>query len=148
MSIVNKTTPDQQSYVGQKALVNRNGRVLILHDPTLPEELSYDLPGGKIQEGEMDFTKALQREITEETQLTVDIGKPFTTSYFEFPANSSSNNAGKKIFIVVFECTCVSRDVVLSEEHDGYHWVGPDDFQQYFKIKTNIYEIIEQYFKM
>lgn len=146
MSSVNGSTPDQQFYVGQKALINKDGRILILHDSTLPEEISYDFPGGKIQKGETDFTKALLREITEETSLVVEVGKPFTTSYFEVPSNSTGPNAGKKIFIVVFECTYQSGEVVLSDEHNGYHWVGPNDFQKHFLKKTNIYEIIEKYF--
>ncbi len=88
---------DQLFCVGQKAIIEKDGKVLILHDPLMGD----DIPGGKVQEDETDFAKALQREVMEETGLTVKVGDPFATGYFEFKKDSGHRNAGKKIYLVI-----------------------------------------------
>ena len=134
---------DQLFYVGQKALINKNGEVLILYDSFIK---LYDLPGGKIQEGETDFKKAFLREIDEETKLKVRVEKPFTTTYFEYP-KIKHYNAGKKIFSVVYECFYLSGNIKLDKrEHDGYEWVDLNSYKKTLKIKTNIYNVLEMYF--
>lgn len=135
---------DRQFYIGQKAIINKKGKVLILHDPVINK---IDIPGGKIQEGETDFIKALKREVLEETSLTIKIGRPFFTSYFEFDSNSNHRNAGKKIYLVFFECQHIKGDVKISEEHDWYEWVDKNSYKKYFK-KANILIALESYFKL
>ncbi len=44
-------------YVGQKALIEKDSKVLILSDPLF----GVDFPGGKIQEGEEDLILSLKR---------------------------------------------------------------------------------------
>ncbi len=66
---------DQLLYVGQKAFIEKGGEVLILMD----HDLGLDFPGGKIQEGEIDFTKSLKREVREETKLEIEKGDAFFT---------------------------------------------------------------------
>jgi len=75
---------DELFCVGQKAVILKNNEVLILHDPVPPPGV-IDLPGGKIQTGERDFIKSLQREVFEETNLKIKVGRPFYTSFWEFP---------------------------------------------------------------
>lgn len=72
--------PDELFCVGQKAVIRKGDEVLILHDP-VPAPGNIDLPGGKIQMGERNFSLALQREVGEETRLTIKVGEPFFTSY-------------------------------------------------------------------
>ena len=118
---------------------------MIMHDPFLD---LYDLPGGKIQEGEMDFAKSFLREIDEETRLKIKVGKLFTTTYFEFP-KIKHYNSGKKIFLVVYECFYVSGEVTLDpREHDSYLWVTKDNYLNSVKPGTNIYDLLESYFSL
>ena len=59
--------------LGQKALiVNEKGEVLVVgqHPPNEPDNLWYDLPGGRVDEGENDLGKALARELDEELPQT------------------------------------------------------------------------------
>jgi hypothetical protein len=49
--ILNHMAEDQLLYVGQKAFVEKAGKVLVVMDP----DLGLDFPDGKIQEGETDF---------------------------------------------------------------------------------------------
>lgn len=135
---------DRLFYIGQKAVINKKGEVLILHDPDIDK---IDLPGGKIQEGEKDFIKSLQREVMEETGLNIKVGRPFDTSYFEFAPDSTSRNRGKKIFLVIFECEYLEGEVKISAEHDWYKWVDKKSYRKYFK-KGNILRILASYFKV
>lgn len=72
---------DRLFYVGQKAFIEKDGKILVLNDPAE----GLDFPGGKIQVGEINFTEALKREVGEETNLEIEVGNPFTTWYNKFP---------------------------------------------------------------
>jgi len=125
--------------VGQKAFINKEGKVLILHDPVE----GLDFLGGKVQEGETDLHEALKREVREETGLEIEIVEPFFTWYNEFPANH--RNAGKKVFLVGFRCEYISGEVKLSDEHDEYRWIGKNDYKS-TNDGTDYFKVLEKYF--
>lgn len=132
--------------VGQKAFIEKDGRVLVLNDPT--EFL--DFPGGKIQEGEAKDGDAssllisLQREVMEETGLTIKVGDPFAVWYHEF--QKGSRNYGKVVYLVAFKCTYISGELKLSDEHDNFKWVDKinykevDDGSDYFDVLRKYWE--------
>jgi len=132
---------DQQFYVGQKAFIDNNGKILLLNDPIL----GNDLPGGKIQIGEFDFIAALKREVKEETNLEIEVLSPFISWYFHIPKESKHRNAGKLIFIVGYKCKYLSGEIKLSDEHDKYTWIDKNSYQQ-FKHKWSAYWALEKYF--
>jgi len=117
---------DQQFYVGQKAVIAKDGAVLVLRT----EEFGSDLPGGKIKEGEYDFIKELKREIAEETTLEVSVGNVFASGYIEIPKTSKNRNAGRKIYVVCYACRYISGEVSISDEHETYSWVTKDTFME------------------
>lgn len=114
---------DQLLYVGQKAFIEKDGKILILID-----KLGLDFPGGKIQEGETDMTEALRREVREETTLEIEIGEAFSTWYFVF--GPDHRNANKKVYLVGFKCKYKSGEVKLSDEHHEFKWVDKNTYQQ------------------
>ena len=118
--------------VGQKALINKDGKVLVLNDP----ERGLDLPGGKIQVGEEDLRQALRREITEETSLEVEILDPINVGYW---------NKTRPTYFVFFKAKYKSGDVRISDEHDGHEWVGKEDLEKLDK-SSSFYQILENYF--
>lgn len=130
---------DQLFYVGQKAFIDKNGKLLVLFDP----QLGLDLPGGKLKEGELDFKESIKREIREETDLEIEVGDPFYSWYFECPKNH--RNSGKKIYTIGFKCLYISGKVKLSSEHNRYEWVDKNNYQK-LKIKRNVFKAIEKYF--
>ena len=135
---------DQLFYVGQKALIEKDGEVLILNDPLF----GLDLPGGKVQVGELDFEKALKREVKEETDFEIEIGRPFFRGYFEFPKNTKHRNAGKKIFVIFYIAKYISGDLQLSEEHNKYFWVNKKTYKKLSATKRTQLNInaIQVYF--
>jgi len=75
--------------VGQKAFIEKDGKVLIFNDPGE----GSDFPGGKIQDGEAkdgdasSLFRSLQREVREETGREIEVGNPFVVWYHEFHKN-------------------------------------------------------------
>ncbi|MCL4374646.1 NUDIX domain-containing protein [Patescibacteria group bacterium] len=136
---------DERFCVGQKAVILKGKDILLLRDP-LPPPGAIDLPGGKIQVGERDFAKALQREVYEESRLTIKVGSPFFVSYWEFPNQSVHRNRGKKIFLVFYACRYQAGTVKISDEHDWFGWVDKNSFRTKFPRQTNICQAIESYF--
>ena len=131
---------DQLFYVGQKALINRRSEILVLKDPFI----GLDLPGGKIQEGEDDLNKSLIREVKEETGLEITVGSPF--SRLSFNLRSSHKNAGKKVYLVVFECRYLSGNVKLSNDHSEFYWLNKNNFNK-VEDNSDIYSCLRKYFK-
>jgi len=142
-----KVKEDELFCVGQKAVILREKEILLLHDP-MPPPGTIDLPGGKIQVGERDFTKALQREVYEESGLTIKVGPPFFVSFWKFARNHPHRNQGKKIFLVFYVCVYQSGAVELSEEHDWFRWTDKKSFPEIFNEKNNIFLAVSTYFRM
>jgi len=126
-------------YVGQKAFIKKGEEVLVLKDPR--EGLDY--PGGKIQEGEIDLIEALKREVREETGLEIKVGEPFTTWTNTFPAHHRL--AGKKVYLVAYQCEYISGEVTLSHEHSKFSWVKKKNYQE-MNDGTSYFFILEKYF--
>lgn len=120
--------------------------MLVLHDPVE----GLDFPGGKIQEGEAtdgdasSLTRALQREVREETGLAIDVQGPFAVWYHEFPKNH--RNYPKVIYLIAFRCGYLSGEVKLSDEHDSFRWVDSmsytemDDGSDYFTLLKKYFQ--------
>ena len=136
---------DKLFFVGQKAFINKNGKLLVLRDPdyAVDGDVGLDFPGGKIQIGELDLPEALRREVREETSLEIEIRELFVTWYNEFPEHH--RNAGKKVFFVGYRCKYKSGDVTLSHEHNSYRWVNRNDYHE-VDDKSKFFDALEQYF--
>lgn len=119
-----------QQRVACKALVRHGSKFLILREaPTYKEGTNigkYHLPGGRINPGE-PFLDGLAREILEETGLTVTIGKPIYVGEW-FPHIHGVQN---HIVAIFFACTAKTTKVTISEEHDDYQWIKPQDYKKY-----------------
>ncbi|WP_313694781.1 NUDIX hydrolase [Halorarum halobium] len=74
----------------------------------------WELPGGRLDHDE-DAVPGLEREIAEETGLTVDVGPPVH-------ATAWRNDDDRGRFGVYYPCTTEVRTVSLSGEHVEYAW--------------------------
>ena len=136
---------DTKIYVGQKAFINKRGKILVLRDPkaAIKGFIGLDFPGGKYRWGK-DPKSELLREVKEETGLKIRIGRPFTVwitkgmPYLDPPAN---------IFLIGYFCAYLSGKVKLSDEHNNYEWV---DRKSYRKWKENsaYFMALEEYFRL
>jgi ADP-ribose pyrophosphatase YjhB (NUDIX family) len=102
------------------ALVERNGRYLVLKRSQDPYLGHWDLPGGFVEAGESP-AEAVRREIFEETGLRVQqpgIVGAYTSRY---------GDEGKWTVDVAFHCLAPSGELCLSAESSAAEWVSIDD---------------------
>jgi ADP-ribose pyrophosphatase YjhB (NUDIX family) len=99
-------------------LIHPRGQILLLQRVTDDE---WELPGGRLESNE-DTVAGLHREITEETDLSVEIEDIVA-------ANSWVNESGQDRFAIHYRCYTTCRTVDISAEHTDWIWVSPQDGQ-------------------
>lgn len=131
--------------VGQKAFIEKDGKVLILFDPIH----GLDFPGGKIQEGEakngdaLSLIRPLQREVREETGLEIEVFNPFAVWYHEFP--EGHRNYPRVVYLVAFKSKYVSGELTLSNEHNNFRWVDKNDYKE-LDDGNDYFDVLKKYF--
>jgi 8-oxo-dGTP diphosphatase len=113
-------------HVGVKALItNANEKLLLLRTiPLSGAEPHWDIPGGRIKEGQ-DSETTLRREVQEETGIT-----SMTPPVFYAAVISSMQipvvGVGKVGLLLMVYTVGVhdATDITLSSEHTAYEWVG------------------------
>lgn len=114
---------DMDSQVAAKAVIrNGKGKFLIVR-----EDLKWQIVGGRLEKGEV-LKEGLTREAMEETGISdLKIGEVVhVDEWFAKP-----EGVHKHIVAIFFLCTTQTEKVVLSEEHQEYAWVLPEDLDKY-----------------
>lgn len=132
--------------IATKALIVKDGKILLLREAATYDDGSqrgrYHLPGGRVEVGE-PFQDALNREIMEETGLTVEVGQPFFVGEWRPEIKGEIN----QIIGIFFLCTATSDDVKLSSEHDEFVWIDPSSWHD-FDVMDPEGDVIERYLSM
>lgn len=78
----------------------------------------WEIPGGALDYNE-DLAKGVQREVYEETGLSVN-------ALFPFAAHSGISTKGHRVMRIAYLCKLLtdSHSVNLSSDHDEYQWVN------------------------
>ena len=127
---------DTKIYVGQKAFINKDSKLLVLRDA---EENDLDFPGGKYRWG-ADIKEELLREVAEETALDIEIGVPFVTWTAEHGGGT------RKIFLIGYLCEYESGEVRLSKEHSEFEWVDKNTYKNW-RENTDYFRVLEDFFE-
>lgn len=107
---------DPAAVVLKAVLFNHQGRVLIIRRSGCGGSEFWDLPGGRVREGE-DFEASARREIEEETGIRPSCLKLFKSEPAAFPD-------GKPVVARVY--TAFARiDPKLGTGHSGFEWANP-----------------------
>ena len=131
--------------IGVKALIrNEDGDLLLEGKRRDGGLITYDLPGGRIDEGETIET-ALRRELKEEIGLRYDghIRLVALTISKSRPA-AAYGPVGLAIALYEIEYD-TNHVVVLGEEEDAFLWASPDKAAEYIahKYGTDFCEIVQ-----
>ena len=117
--------------IGVKALIrNRAGEILILkanvEGSRNHKEPYWDLPGGRIKEGEQ-ITETLAREVAEETGLKgIGIGRLFDVALSNRDFIIRGTDQRVWLAFLFYECSLRGdkEKITLSDEHMEYRWVS------------------------
>jgi 8-oxo-dGTP diphosphatase len=134
-------------FIAVKALVkNKEGKILLIRESQKYKEGTqagkFDVIGGRVEPGEK-FDECLIREIKEEIGLDVKIGKPF----FVNEVRPVVKGEQWQIIRIFFECLTEEENVQLSEDHDEFIWINPEDYQT-SNVIENLYPVFEAYLNM
>lgn len=105
-----------------KALVfDSEDNALILYRSASHPRFAHDadLPGGEVEQDE-DGALAVQREIQEETGLTVDLSSVLF-------AKDITADGGRKHILFTVHLTAPEPSITLSWEHESYAWISKKD---------------------
>lgn len=111
------------SQVAVKAVIqNKSGKFLIVREGD-----RWQAVGGRLEKGEK-LEDGLRRETEEETGITeMEVGKVIhVDEWFAKPEGEL-----KHIVALFFLCKVKSDTVKLSEEHQEYEWITPDELGKY-----------------
>ncbi len=108
---------------GTKSILVKDGKILLIKRSNYDGHRSgeWDLPGGRIEEGEKVFG-GHKREVMEETGLKIDIVEPVRCW--------SAERLGEKHVGITFLSKFLEGEIVLSNEHTEYKWMSPDESQE------------------
>lgn len=133
-------------FAATKAFIVHEGKVLLLRESGKYVDGTnggrYDVVGGRVQPGQR-FDESLLREITEETGLSVKIGRPFFVNEWRPVVRGEQ----WQVIGTFFECVADSNNVVLSADHDEYIWIEPENFRQ-VNIIENLVPAFESYLEL
>lgn len=117
-------------------IIIHNGKVLIAQRRRGKDLAFYwELPGGKLEEGET-LEQCLRRELIEEMDLQINVGRFFMQSVYEYEFGTFAINA------FLAECSCPVITKVC--EHEQYKWVKPEEILNY-KFSPADIPIIEKF---
>jgi 8-oxo-dGTP pyrophosphatase MutT (NUDIX family) len=132
--------------IATKALiVNDQGQLLILREASTYKEGTnvgrFHMPGGRLDPGEA-FVDGLKREVSEETGLQIEIGRPIYVGEW----HPVIKGVPHQIVAIFFVCKPLTSTVQLSDEHDDFTWILPEDAGNY-DIMAPEDKVIEEYRK-
>ena len=107
--------------VGVAVIIRKEGKVLLGKRKSGNGIGTWGFPGGKLEAGE-DPEDGLEREVREETNLEIRVGK------IDYVFANLEELPNLQYFLLVFECKYKSGEVTLNpDEHDQFKWVTADE---------------------
>jgi 8-oxo-dGTP pyrophosphatase MutT (NUDIX family) len=113
-------------YVGVKGIIRVGDKVLLLKKKDQSGAYFWDIPGGRIDDGE-DIKTTLQRELKEEVPTLGDFIQGEILGAYRLPQDLKD---GLGLLLVFYKVTAEPFTVSYSDEHEGCMWVGTSDLNE------------------
>ena len=131
-------TYPQRPYLAVSAAIIRDGKVLVVRRARKPALGIYTLPGGVVEAGET-LTRALTREVREETALAIE--PVALAGHREVIVKDADGRIERHFVIMCFASRWVSGEPVLKEELDDARWIDPAELAN-LRTTEGIAEIV------
>ena len=131
-------TYPQRPYLAVSAAIIRDGKVLVVRRARRPALGIYTLPGGVVEAGET-LTRALTREVREETALAIE--PVALAGHREVIVKDADGRIERHFVILCFASRWVSGEPVLNEELDDARWIDPAELAN-LRTTEGIAEIV------
>ena len=131
-------TYPQRPYLAVSAAIIRDGKVLVVRRARKPALGIYSLPGGVVEAGET-LTRALTREVREETALAIE--PVALAGHREVIVKDADGRIERHFVIMCFASRWVSGEPVLNEELDDARWIDPAELAN-LRTTEGIAEIV------
>ena len=106
------------------AVVIHQGRVLLVRRLRPPGQGQWAIPGGKVDLGET-LAQAAEREILEETGLTIAAGEPIYT--FEVIDRDDAGRVRYHYVIIDLAAEYMSGELRAGDDAEEARWVAPEE---------------------
>jgi len=131
-------TYPQRPYLAVSAAIIRDGKVLVVRRARKPALGIYTLPGGVVEAGET-LTRALTREVREETALAIE--PVALAGHREVIVKDADGRIERHFVIMCVASRWVSGEPVLNEELDDARWIDPAELAN-LRTTEGIAEIV------
>ena len=119
-------------------IIIHNGKVLLAQRKKGKDlEFKWELPGGKLEEGET-LPQCLKRELIEELNLEVEVEKLFLTTEYAYEFG--------KFVLNTFIAKCKNPFISKTDAHEQYVWADPQTLLDYDLAPADI-PIVQTYIK-
>jgi ADP-ribose pyrophosphatase len=132
--MANREYPDSPR-VGVGAVVLREGRVLLVRRGVAPANGLWAIPGGALELGET-LREAAEREILEETGITIRAGEPIFTC--DLCQRDDDGRVRFHYVIVDLAADYVSGEVQGADDALEARWVAPEEIEHLSATKTTV----------
>jgi len=134
-----------KQFTATKGFIVHKEKILILRESGAYKDgtniKKYGVPGGRMNLGER-FDDCLRREVWEEAGLEIRLGRPFFVSEWRPVVRGEQ----WQVTAIFFECFTETSEVKLSDDHDDFKWILPNEYKHH-EIINNEHLVFEEYLK-
>ncbi|SLM30942.1 NUDIX hydrolase [Desulfamplus magnetovallimortis] len=122
------------------AVVFKDQEILLVKRGNAPAKGIWAIPGGSVKLGET-LNQAAQREVLEETGITIKAGEPVYS--FESIEYDEKGAVKFHYYIVDMEAEYLDGDVIPGDDADDAAWVSADDLKN-LNVNQKTLELLQQ----